>query len=1546
MDSLLLECAERLIARNFSIQAILSDAPRIRSWAQAHGILQLPAQDLVASDLAGLSCDYLFSVTWLQALPDFLLNFPRKAAINIQDSPLPRYSGPHGPAWALLEGERNYGVCWHLAGEKVGDGGLLQEVPVVIEPEDTSLSLNMKCFEAALQGFDALLDNLEQGSLATTPQDESRRVVFDLNQRPSHWGCMEWAEPASVLEARVRALNYGSYTNPFCLAKAFLGDMVVGVIHAVAETSQAEVDPGTILAASDRGLVVATADGNLRMLSLQSLQGHALGIEECMQRFGLRIGQVLASPHAGFLSGVTALLPDMDQSERTWVQRLMAGEPLTLAYEENLEQEPDLVSDSVAVEIPNSFLQAFVGEELRSAARTACLVHLFRISRQNNFRVRYSDEEFQHRVSGFESLLSPSVPLCIDLQPQAKFKEAMEWVDMQVAACRELPPFLHDLQARTMDTEQSEPLRLSSIGIVFGNDGPADGASLIYHFQNQELSLRYAANRFPQTAVESMAEQLQVLFADIAKRKTEAIGWLEILPQQLQQKMLVEWNDVALELPQDLLVHEMIAQKAQEVPEQTAVVAGDVSLSYQQLDSAADKMAAYLSSLGAGPDQLVGICMQRTTDMMVALLGVLKSGAAYLPLDPDFPPSRLRYMMDDSQVKTVLTDRLSSHLVEGNEAQVIVVEEGIPEVANPQIQRPAPSNLAYVIYTSGSTGNPKGVMLEHEQVCNFFLAMNERLGTEPGVWLAVTSLSFDISVLELLWTLTCGYKVVLFEGFDRGLSMHHVPAPHDAGQLEFSLMLWGASGGGPASPNPYRLMLDAARFADTHGFRSIWLPERHFHDFGGPYPNPAVAAAAIAAITERVGIRTGSVVLPLHNPVLMAEDWAMVDNLSGGRVALGIASGWHPNDFVLEPESYAERKQVMRKRMGILRSLWRGEALEMPNPIGENPEISTRPRPVQAELPLWLTAAGNPETFRLAGEMGVHVLTHLLGQNTNEIVEKIKIYRDAWREAGHPGSGHVTMMLHTMLGEDREEVREMARAPMCSYLATAADLLKDHMSAWAAVRTPMNRGKYETDFHLDELDPQDVQDLLDFAYDRYFETDALFGTPESCMTMIQKMRDLEVDEVACLVDFGAEPELILQQLPYLEQLRSKVQDVAVVAEGENMEDLIAEHKVTHLQCTPSMATMLLAEPAIAKALSTLEVMMVGGEALTEDLANQLRAIVPGRVMNMYGLTETAIWSSTADIFEHTREVSLGQPLANNFFYVLDEQQQLVPLGLPGELYIGGLGVARGYWGREDLTSEVFVTDPFTNGARRMYRSGDQVRQRQDGTVKFLGRGDQQVKVNGYRIELGEIESALLHHDSIMQAVVLVQTNKQGVRVLVAHYVCAPNAEVDAEELRQFLRTHLPEYMIPREFHQHQEFPKTNNGKTDRKALAAGPSLAKPSVPKSQDSQPAATSPVSLGRLELEETLEQIWLDILGLESLSREANFFDLGGHSLLTISLKRILKSQLGLDVPLVALFRHSSIQSLAAFLAVDAGAERAPQKQSAAQKRAALRKARRGRT
>ncbi|ASW54324.1 MupA/Atu3671 family FMN-dependent luciferase-like monooxygenase [Plantactinospora sp. KBS50] len=327
----------------------------------------------------------------------------------------------------------------------------------------------------------------------------------------------------------------------------------------------------------------------------------------------------------------------------------------------------------------------------------------------------------------------------------------------------------------------------------------------------------------------------------------------------------------------------------------------------------------------------------------------------------------------------------------------------------------------------------------------------------------------------------------------------------------------------------YRLLLESARFADAHGLAAVWTPERHFHRFGGRYPNPAVAGAAVAAVTQRVAIRAGSVVAPLHHPVRVAEEWSVVDNLSQGRVGVSFASGWHAGDYVIRPEGYADRKNLMVDAIGTIRRLWRGEEVEFPDGSGEKRPVRIFPAPVQPELPIWVTSSGSPETFRTAGRLGAGLLTYLLGQDDATLARNIAAYRAELAEAHGPQArGHVVVMLHTMLGADRAAVLETVRQPFVRYLHSSIDLI---------ARTP---GLFPEGLDLNTL-PQKYRDLLiGRAADRYVKTSSLFGTPEDGVEVVDRLAALGVDEIACLVDFGVAPDDVLGSLEHLGRLHERV----------------------------------------------------------------------------------------------------------------------------------------------------------------------------------------------------------------------------------------------------------------------------------------------------------------------------------------------------------------------------------------------------------------------
>ena len=329
---------------------------------------------------------------------------------------------------------------------------------------------------------------------------------------------------------------------------------------------------------------------------------------------------------------------------------------------------------------------------------------------------------------------------------------------------------------------------------------------------------------------------------------------------------------------------------------------------------------------------------------------------------------------------------------------------------------------------------------------------------------------------------------------------------------------------GAADHDRYRLLLDGARFADEHGFAGVWTPERHFHPFGGLFPNPAVTAAAVAAVTKRIGIRAGSVVAPLHHPLRIAEEWSVVDNISGGRAGISLASGWHPRDFVLRPEAYEDRKQRTVDVIGELRRLWAGESYSGSD-AAPGEQYRVFPPPVQATLPMWLTSSGAADTFEAAGKSGVGVLTHLLTQSVEDLATKIAAYRGAYAASGQPGRGHVTLMMHTYLDTDLDAAEQVVREPLYRYLASSLDLNVGSVATKDGTRRQTT------------LTESRARAVSERAYERYLRKDGLFGSVEDALPVVRRIAGADVDEIACLIDFGVPVGDAVRGFRHLDALR-------------------------------------------------------------------------------------------------------------------------------------------------------------------------------------------------------------------------------------------------------------------------------------------------------------------------------------------------------------------------------------------------------------------------
>ncbi|MBV9774813.1 MAG: amino acid adenylation domain-containing protein, partial [Gemmatimonadetes bacterium] len=646
-------------------------------------------------------------------------------------------------------------------------------------------------------------------------------------------------------------------------------------------------------------------------------------------------------------------------------------------------------------------------------------------------------------------------------------------------------------------------------------------------------TLEYATDLFEEGTARRMADHLCRVLEQVAANAELRLSGVELLDEAERRRVVEEWNRTEAEYPADRRIHRLVEAQVERTPDAVAVVFAEESLTYRELNQRADRLARHLAELGAGPEARVGIFLERSAGMVVALLAVLKAGAAYVPLDPAYPADRLAFMLADSGASLLVTQASLRGLLPTDGVRMVVVDAPLPrplphEGGGENYGAPSPDNAAYVIYTSGSTGRPKGVVVTHACATAFFAGMDARVGgTIPGTWLAVTRISFDIHVLELLWTLARGFRVVVHPDLDRA-----------------------------------------------------------------------------------------------------REDGAL------------------------------------------------------------------------------------------------------------------------------------------------------ARS-------------------------------------------------------------------------------------------------------------------------------IRRHGVTHLQCTPSLAAMLIAESGV-EALAGLERVLLGGEALPPALAAQIRSVLQDGLVNLYGPTETTVWSATHAVTGGSGTVPIGRPIANTRVYVLDDAFRPQPVGVPGELYVAGAGVARGYLGRPELTAERFLPDPFVHetGAR-LYRTGDRARWREDGTLEYLGRLDEQVKIRGFRIEPGEVETALAAHPEVREAAVVAREDAPGAegRRLVAYVVAEEGAAPGTAALRAHLAGRLPEYMVPAAFVALERLPLTPGGKLDRRALPA------PGYDRTEESYVAPRTP-------LEEVLAEIWAEVLHLERVGVEENFFRIGGHSVLATRVISRIQAELAVELPLRAIFEAPTVAGLTAWV------------------------------
>ena len=1474
-DNLTIQCGTMLLESGHDIRAVVTKRDEIAQWAHENNITHIaPGSDASIEKVRGLQFDWLLSIANTDIISSEVLSLPRRGAVNFHDGPLPRYAGLNAPVWAILNKETTHGITWHMIEGGVDEGDIVVQRMVNVDDKDTALTLNAKCFAAAVESFEEVMATIATDAPARQAQDLSQRTYFGVKDRPALSAFIDFTQTTSTILRLLRGLDHGDYRNPLAVPKINLGGKIVLIRKG--KKVHGEGTPGEVLSSDAQSLTIATSDGAVQLSGLTDLNGAPLSPSTLSAR------AVAALPDADLLKDAQA---STLRGETYWARQFQNYHPAVWL--------PATQSDA-----PRDWSREFaLGNGLDTATGFAAFGAI--ISGLCEFDTIDLALAQSCAVPGVSAHWVP-----IRFDASAGWQNAATAMGQSLDKAQTNGSAAADLMARCPDIGHA-----TMPNAALSDDGPVAGAALSFAIKDGTATVYADLSRVSVEEADLITDRTRHLLANLEGMAADkAIENLPMLPDSERELVLNAWNETSVETDANACIHHPFEARAAHSPDKVALVFEGESLTYGALDARANQVAHVLRDMGVSAGKPVGLHMRRSLDLVVAALGILKAGGAYLPLDPNYPADRLALFVENSGTDVILTEpALLGQFSAPDLTALSITDPKIDAAPNtPTNVTSDVEDLAYLIYTSGSTGTPKGVMIPHRSVHNFFTGMDARIKHDPpGVLMAVTSLSFDISVLELFWTLARGFKVVI--SGEEKLIADSGGAGESA--MDFSLFYWGNDDG--VGRDKYALLLEGAQFADQNGFTAVWTPERHFHSFGGLYPNPSVTGAAVAAVTRNLAVRAGSCVAPLHHPARIAEEWAVIDNLTDGKAGIAIASGWQPDDFVLRPENTPpENKPAMTRAINDLRALWSGEKVAFPKADGSTHEVMTQPRPVSENLPIWITTAGNPDTWRQAGEMGANVLTHLLGQTVDEVGEKIEIYHAALRSAGHnPDDFSVTLMLHTFIASDRETARDIAREPMKDYLRAAADLIKQYAWAFPAFKRPEG---VDTARQIDlaGLEPEELETILDFAFERYFEDSGLFGTVEDALARVEQVSAIGVTEIACLIDYGIERQTVLDGLrPLADVVRRAV--VRAPSDDWSIAAQIERHKATHLQCTPYMARMLTTNEASQEALSKLKHLMIGGEALSGTLVADLKKITEASIENMYGPTETTIWSTTERATAGPGTVCIGRPIANTQTYVLNDAMEPCPVGVAGELYIAGRGVALGYWKRDDLTAERFLDDPFRDG-NKMFKTGDMAKWRADGKLDFLGRNDRQVKIRGYRMELGEIEAALEAETGVSQAAVVVPKDASGVGVLTAYIT----GDANEAAVRAGLAKRLPPFMVPTHVHTLDRMPLTPNKKIDRNALKPPkPAKAVTPVAAPKARVDAVGTPMKADLSDIEGTIAAVWSRILGVEKVSPSDNFFDMGGHSLLAVEAHREIKKTLGLaKLSIADIFRAPTLGGLTA--------------------------------
>jgi amino acid adenylation domain-containing protein len=791
-----LRALEMLVERRFDIAGVISSTDELRSWADTRGIAHLGgSEDIDAFLLLRQPFDLLFSVVNGRLLGSVALSIPRLGAVNYHNSLLPRCAGTHASSWAILERADFHGVTWHAMTPRADAGDILIQARLPIEPVDTAQTLDLRCSELALSTFEELLSGLPGLLNRGRKQDLTRRTFYAAAQKPGNAGIISWRASAEDIDALVRASTVSPQVNRFASPLVALGDTYYVVSGLDMLTGRSTEPPGTMVGHSTNGLDVATATRDVRIRALRTLDGALVETPDLLRSLDLVKGRLLPEIDSGAIEMIARAFERIAPHEAFWVSRLETVAPLPLpsarSSPDQRESAPasDEFGTPAEIDVPVELADGVTG------AISLLLAFLGRVAGMWSFDVGFSDASGRDAPPWHQRFFAPYVPLRSDFKPSWTVGQAESHTRDRLRQLAAAGTFTRDLGSRYATLCGTAGRPLWEMPIVVTVEAGAAGASwtpgvqlaIDVSLQQNRTIWRFDPGSLPPDMVRGLARGFAVFSRHAGASPAALLSELPLVDQAERQHVLMALSSTPAPFPRSASLQQLVEAQAARTPDAVAVALhhGRHELTYRQLNERANVLAHALRRLGVGPNTPVALVLDRSLELIVALVAVLKAGGAYVPFDPSWPRERLRLLLDDLEPRVVVTGQtLAATLSPGNRHILCVDAADAPltgeACTNPEHWNTA-TDLASIMFTSGSTGTPKGVAVPHRAIVRLVAGTDYVPWVEKPSFLHLAPVTFDASFLEVWGPLLHGGTCVVFDGrlpdleeIGRALDRHRV----------------------------------------------------------------------------------------------------------------------------------------------------------------------------------------------------------------------------------------------------------------------------------------------------------------------------------------------------------------------------------------------------------------------------------------------------------------------------------------------------------------------------------------------------------------------------------------------------------------------------------------------------------------------------------------------------------------------------------------------------------------------------------------------------